>query len=445
MPSADAPSGRYARTTERLLAPLGVVAPLGDLPAAIRVASDHPELAADFLRRHRVVGLGLRRLLQAAENDQLAAPLRELANWRRELDGLLEAGWAELADGVTATGVATAGIKGLAMRAEYQHALDRDAGDIDVMVHTVDDAWELATWLRGRGYDWCEYEWPWIKRDLPTSKIYGQFQVWKQVGDQYLRFDVHFGGYSVRHCRLASCAPSRPGLSLIGPSGNLPCLLGNSSGDFLLRLKDVNDIAVLLTSGWRPGQQELDMIQSLGLARFWNALLDRMRALTLLTEDEQHAVRGLRLGYGHQRVPFGHPSPRARTRATVADAFRYGVADGGLRRAVAVARGAYSYYSKKHQLTIGPCAHPDRAAMLRDLTNETCVRLIPPRLIGDGPSDAARHAATHRRQVPGTQLLTEVVSGQHAYLEGSDERLVPTLSYHLCAVEAAGNAAAADG
>jgi len=412
---------------------------------AIRVAFDHPELAADFLRRHRVVGLGLRRLHEAVEHDRLAAPLRELASWRVELDGLLEAGWAELADGVAATGVATAGIKGLAMRAEYQYPLDRDAGDIDVMVHTVDDAWELATWLRGRGYDWCEYEWPWIKRDVATSKIYGQFQVWKQVGEQYLRFDIHFGGYSVRHCRLAACAPSQPGLSLIEPAGNLPCLLGNSSGDFLLRLKDVNDLAVLIKNGWRPDRQELTMIRSLGLARFWNALIRRMSGLTLLTEDEQRAVRGLRVAYGHQRVPFGSPSPRARTRATVADAFRYGAADGGLRRAVAVARDAYSYYSKKHQLTVGPCEHPDRAALLRNLTNETCIRLIPPRMIGTEPTGAAQHEATRRRQLPGTQLLVEVVSGQHAFLEGNDERLVPTLSYNLCAVEAAGAGTAGEG
>jgi len=109
-----------------------------------------------------VVGLGRRHLLEYGNRElqQLPKELRDAFEWRHRLDVLLESGWGELAQAVMETGIRTAGIKGAAMRSLYAHATDRDAGDIDIMVENVDEAWRLASWLRRRGYDWCEYEWP---------------------------------------------------------------------------------------------------------------------------------------------------------------------------------------------------------------------------------------------------------------------------------------------
>jgi hypothetical protein len=425
---------------ERALVPLGVGYPRGDLSSALLVALANPAEAAGFLRRHRVVGLGLRRLAEV--EPALPAPLMDLLRWRHQLDAMLDAGWQELQAAVVDTGVATVGIKGLSMRGAYEHRLDRDAGDLDIMVHTVDDAWQLASWLRERGYDWCEYEWPWLKRDVRTQRIYGQFQVWKPQGGEYLRFDIHFGGYSVRHCRLAACTPSTGGLSLLEPAANLACLLGNSSGDFLIRLKDVNDVAVLLRNGHLAPEATVETVRHLGLGRFWNTLIDRVAAEVSLTEPEHEALRSLRVDRRpRQRVPFGVASPRARTVATVLDAFAYGQALAGPLRGLRVALPAWSYYRKKHELKVGACAHDGPSTLIPAMTNETCVRLVPTRLIDPDTRTApaaAEIGSARRRDIPGTSLLTEVVTDHHAFIDGGGERLVPTISYHLCAFEAAG-------
>jgi hypothetical protein len=311
------------------------------------------------------------------------------------------------------------------MRALYDNPRDRDAGDLDLMVDNVDDAWKLVWYFRTRGFDWCEYEWPWLKRDARSQNLYGQFQVWQEVRGQYLRFDIHFGGYSVRHCRLSEWTISAVGYRPATPTANLPCLLGNAAGDFLIRLKDVNDIVLLLRRGILNQQSVKSVVFGLGFERFWNALLSRTSEFAALTSDEQAALSELYVrGVRSQHVPFGAPSRTARTIATVLDATRVGREDRGLTGGLANGLGALRYYS----------------TLVSDMSNSTCVRLIPPRMLQlDNNAAGANVApASFRRNIPGSGLLDEVIVDDHTFIEAHGERFVPTVFYRLCNVEANG-------
>jgi hypothetical protein len=175
-------------------------------PTAVDVALDDPDRTVDMLRRHRVVNAGELRL-----SGRLPA-VSEWADRYGLLRKLLAEAWSELDAGVDELGIGVAGIKGLATRELYADSSTRDVGDLDVMVTGVDDAWRLAGWLRARGYDWYAEELPWLKRDEATGRVYGQVPVRKYVGLAPLRVGVHFGGYSVRHCRLAPCTVTAGGL-----------------------------------------------------------------------------------------------------------------------------------------------------------------------------------------------------------------------------------------
>lgn len=341
------------------------------------------------------------------------------------------------------TGVAVHGIKGLTMRTLYQTPADRDIGDLDLMVRDVDDAWELASYFRSQGFDWCEYEWPWVKRDTRSGQLYGQFQVWRATGADYLRFDIHFGGYSVRHCRRSDWAGPVSGYHPADPAANLPCLLGNAAGDFLIRLKDVNDIVVMLRRGLLDRDTVQTTVTRLGLERFWNTLLSRARALTALTsaEDAVLAVLSVREARA-QRVPFGIPSRAARTFATAFDAARAGRDDHGLREGVATGLSAFRYYASDLSVQVSPCKHTRPPAVVSRMSNSACVRLIPQRMLNPGGDSTT---ASARRAISGSELLEEVIAAHHAFVEAGGERFVPTIFGRLCFVEAGGAPARSGG
>jgi hypothetical protein len=324
------------------------------------------------------------------------------------------------------------------MRALYDNPRDRDAGDLDLMVDNVDDAWELVRYFKRRGFDWCEYEWPWLKRDVRSRNLYGQFQVWQEIRGQYLRFDIHFGGYSVRHCRLSEWTSSAVGYRPAAPTANLPCLLGNAAGDFLIRLKDVNDITLLLRRGMLDRQFVKSVVVGLGFERFWNALLSRTSELSALTDDELGALSELYVrGMRPQHVPFGTPSHTARTIATVLDAARVGREDRGLIGGLTNGLGALRYYAKKLTVQIHSCKHDRPSKVVSTMSNSTCVRLIPQRMLN---SDDNAAPAPFRRNLTGSGLLDEVIVDGHIFIEADGDRFVPTIFYRLCSVEANGDA-----
>ncbi len=424
--------GAFLSVDEELaLLPLGLSGPDERLGAAIDLALRKPAATVTFLRRHRVVGLGLRRLAEGAE---LPAELRALRQRRADLDALLQSALRDVQAGSEETGVPVAGIKGLAMRALYPLATDRDTGDVDVMCNSVDEAWELASWLRRRSYDWCQYEWPWLKRDRESGEIYGQFQVWQEFGEISKRIDIHFAGYSVRHSRRAPIRVSEAGFSLLTPSDNLPCLLGNAAGDFLVRLKDVNDTQRLLELGIGTDPATLAQLSALQLRSFWSTLMS-------WAEDARAMWRRPRWWVDDSRAPFGVPDSRRRTIATLIDAYRDGADRGGLLGGVRTAIPAWDYYRRDLRVQVQACTHTRSARLIENMTNETCIRLIPPRMLdaavaGAGPAAFGRSLQAALTAIPGSQALRECRYGPHSFVSAGDEVFVPTLLYQLCRFEA---------
>ena len=415
---------------------LAHVAPVWSPAAAVDAALGDPDRAVDMLLRHRVVTAGELRL-----GGQLPA-VSEWAGRYGLLRKLLAEAWDELDAGATELGMPVAGIKGLATRGLYADGSTRDVGDLDVMVTDVDGAWRLAGWLRTRGYDWYPEELPWLKRDAATGRVYGQVAVRKYVGPVPLRVDVHFAGYSVRHCRLAPVTVSGAGLHTWEPAENLPLLLGNAAGDYVIRLKDINDVTLMLETeprlDWEPA---LGRVRAVGLDRFWNALLDEVLRTSRLSDRARTLATELRFpGVRPERVPLGGKDWSRRCRATVADAFRSG---SGPAQKVQRAWGAWRYYHRPLELRVTDrCRHGRaNAALLDSLRNDVCVRLVPTRVVRERSGSTAQPAQPVRldpdggRLVPGTHTLRQEVRDGHSYALIGGETFATTVFYDLCAAQ----------
>jgi hypothetical protein len=412
---------------------LAHVAPAWSPTAAVDSALGDPDRAVDMLLRHRVVSAGELRL-----SGQVPA-VSEWADRYGLLRKLLAESWSELDAGAAELGLAVAGIKGLAMRGLYPDGSTRDVGDLDVMVADVDEAWQLAGWLRSRGYDWYPEELPWLKRDTATGRVYGQVAVRKYVGPVPLRVDVHFAGYSVRHCRLAPCTVSGAGLHVWEPAQNLPLLLGNAAGDYLIRLKDINDVTLMLEAeprlDWEPA---LRRVRAVGLDRFWNAVVDQVLRTSELSDRARALATGLRFpGVRPERVPLGEKDWSARCRATVADAFRSG---SGPAQKVRRGWGAWRYYRRPLELRVTDrCRHGRaNAGLLGRLRNDVCVRLVPTGLVRERSGSVAspvRLDPDSGSLVPGTRTLRQQVLDRHSYALVGGETFATTVFYDLCAAQ----------
>ncbi|MFL6129581.1 MAG: nucleotidyltransferase family protein [Mycobacteriales bacterium] len=411
---------------------LAHVAPAWSVTDAVDAALADPDRAVDMLLRHRVVTAGELRLRGRVPG------VSEWADRYALLRKLLVESWAELGAGVAQLGLAVAGIKGLATRGLYRDGSIRDVGDLDVLVDDVDEAWRLAGWLRSRGYDWYPEELPWLKRDAATGLVYGQVAVRRYVGPVPLRVDVHFAGYSVRHCRLAPCPLSGTGLHLWEPAENLPLLLGNAAGDYVIRLKDINDITLMLEAeprlAWEPA---LGRVRAVGLDRFWNAVLDQVLRTSELSGRARALAGELRFpGVRPERVPLGEKDWSRRCRATAVDAFRSG---SGPVRKVRRACGAWRYYRRPLQLRVTDrCRHGRAdAGLLEHLRNDVCVRLVPTRMVRErsGTAAAVRLEPGSGSLVPGTRTLRQRVLDGHSYALIGGETFATTVFYDLCAAQ----------
>lgn len=412
---------------------LAHVAPAWSPAAAVESALGDPDRAVDMLLRHRVVTAGELRL------DGRVPGASEWADRYGLLRKLLAESWTELEAGAAEMGLAVAGIKGLATRGLYADSSTRDVGDLDVMVSDVDEAWRLAGWLRTRGYDWYAEELPWLKRDAATGRVYGQVAVRKYVGPVPLRVDVHFAGYSVRHCRLAPCTVSGAGLHLWEPAENLPLLLGNAAGDYVIRLKDINDVTLMLEAeprlDWEPA---LRRVREVGLDRFWNAVVDEVLRTGELSDRARALATGLRFGgVRPEQVPLGDKDWSRRCRATVLDAFRSG--SGPVQKA-RLAWGAWRYYRRPLELRVtDSCGHGRADAGLLDhLSNDVCVRLVPTRLVRElsgSPASPVRLDQGGGSLIPGTRTLRRQVLDGHSYALIGGETFATTVFYDLCATQ----------
>jgi hypothetical protein len=412
---------------------LAHVAPAWSPADAVDAALADPDRAVDMLLRHRVVTAGELRLSGRVPG------VSEWADRYALLRKLLVESWAELGAGVAELGLPVAGIKGLATRGLYPDSTVRDVGDLDVMVNDADEAWRLAGWLRARGYDWYEKELPWLKGDLATGEVYGQVAVRKYVGPVPLRVDVHFAGYSVRHCRRAPCPVSGTGLHHWEPAENLPLLLGNAAGDYVIRLKDVNDVTLMLEAeprlDWEPA---LARVRAVGLDRFWNALVDEVLRTGALSERARALATELRFdGVRPERAPLGDRNWSRRCRATVADAFRSG---SGPAQKMRRAWGGWRYYRRPLELRVTDrCRHGGgNAGLLDHLRNDVCVRLVPTRMVRERSGSTrtpVRLEPEAGSLVPGTRTLRQQVLDGHSYALIGGETFATTVFYDLCAAQ----------
>ena len=413
---------------------LAHVAPAWSPTRAVDTALGDPDRTVDMLLRHRVVTAGELRL-----GGQVPG-VTEWAGRYGLLRTLLAESWEELDAGATELGLSVAGIKGLATRSLYPDGSTRDVGDLDLMVTDVDEAWQLAGWLRGRGYEWYPEELPWLKRDAATGRVYGQVAVRKYVGPVPVRVDVHFAGYSVRHARLSPVTVSGPGLHTWEPAENLPLLLGNAAGDYVIRLKDINDVTLMLEAeprlDWEPA---LDRVQAVGLDRFWNAVVDEVLRTSELSDRARALAKELRFaGVRPEPVPLGEKEWGRRCRATVADAFRSGSSP--VQR-VQRAWSAWRYYRRPLELRlVEPCRHGRaNAGLLDSLRNDVCVRLVPTALVrekSEAPVSPVRLDPAGSELVPGTRTLRRRVVDGHSFALIGGETFATTVFYDLCATQA---------
>ncbi|WP_328873971.1 nucleotidyltransferase family protein [Streptomyces sp. NBC_00287] len=421
--------------TLRILA-LAHVAPRIPREEAVEEVLRDEQKALAVLRANQVLSFAADRLAgsgRAPEGSVILAAAEAKRKERAHLEDL----WSQIGEAVAEAGIPVAGIKGRAAVALYDDPGVRDFSDIDLMAGSIDDALALVEVLRRRGFEWWGNELPWVKRDRHTGRIYGQVPLDLVRGTERYGVDLHFSGYSIRHSRFLPVDVTGSGLHRWTPMENLPLLVGNAAGDFLIRQKDVNDVTLLLERSDQDWTPALDRIRSVGLGPFWNAILAATTRTAALSPEAAERAAGLTLtGVGRETPPFAMPDPRRRVRGTVLDAYRSG---GGLLPGIRLAAGAYRYYRRPLRLTaVQSCRHrAPAAAPIRHLRNDVCVRLVPMDMVrtldsGTAPEDALQQRTS---SVPGSVRMRELHWSGHSFAQLNDELFAPTVLYDICPVQ----------
>lgn len=286
-------------------------------------------------------------------------------------------------------GIPILAIKGLSVKEYYADPQLRDMNDIDIMVWRVDDALQLMPILHDLGYMFECRELPWLKRDLATGNVYGQFNLKFSQIDTLPSIDIHFGGYSVRHCGLCRLkkAQPKPGLSYLSLQENLPYLVGNAAGDYRITTKDLNDISLSLnihSKGWRQAIAELDIV---GLLPFFNLMLYNLKQFSNLSNLQSLRIEGiLKRSNPEWPQPSSFLSWQRRWLATSKHAFRLGLRH-SYRQAIISAFSAMRYYWKPLQKVVVK-RRQDSVTRMPELNSLTCIRLVPVELLGRILSDS---------------------------------------------------------
>ncbi|MEQ4305836.1 aminotransferase class III-fold pyridoxal phosphate-dependent enzyme [Plantactinospora sp. B6F1] len=360
---------------------LGSLAPRCDIAEATRRLADIPaETVLDWLSRHKVVSIAVRRLAQPGIHlpPALADGLARSAEHRRLVNRNLDVELPHLTDLVARSGARAFLIKGMASRACYPEPYDRDIGDFDLWVPDTAEAVALAGELTDAGYRMAEHELPWIK-STRSGHLYGQFLLEREVADGRVAVDVHYGGYSVRHCGLLRLNPGTvgPGLHRLDTLQNMPMLVANAAGDYFMTLKDLNDLYLAVADSGFDWDTVRARVREIGLAGFFNNMLRQLREWFSLTDAQAETVRGLRFRAAWEPAPSrtGWVWNR-RWLVTVAHA-----AATGLRVSpadtVRMTRTAAGYYRHRLTLRLGGASDDRPIRVPDDLNPWTCVRLVP--------------------------------------------------------------------
>jgi hypothetical protein len=412
-----------------------------DAQLAAAIAKVDDERLGFAVAKEKAAALAMRRLTAIAPErieglravTELAARLDLVDASRQQFPALC----AKMDEAASRMGVPIWTIKGLGAREWYQDPDARDIGcDVDVMVPTVDDAVTLTTWLRStQGYDYTRQELPWLKATA-DGDVYGQVNL-SHPDAGVPKVDIHFGGYSVRHCgRMPLIGPTPPpGLHSYSPSGTVLHVVANSAGDYFVLAKDLNDLAAALGDDRIDWDVVLSTLDTVALTGYLGYLLGEVIALQAL--DESLLAKAQRL---HGRCPVERPRPatadywgashwRRRWIGTSLHAFELGRRR-SLKEGVRLGVSAARYYRTRFKLTVRKDAEPLR---LHRLTSWECIRLVPADVASELVS-AAQPRSTEEpdgaRDPLGKQI--EIVrTGAGDLVCTPDTVFVPTLDYNL--------------
>jgi hypothetical protein len=281
-------------------------------------------------------------------------------------------------------GITVWGIKGVSARRFYEeHDVVRDLTDVDVMVRTAEEGFALATALLDRGYWYDERELPWLKRDVDRT-LYGQINLQYETPDEQPNVDIHFGGYSVRHCGLipVTAPKAEAGLACYSMQDNIPVMVANAAGDHWVSMKDLNDLYIALTArdvDWETIDHQL---RDVGLRAFFAHALALLRASHALDPATAELVDE-RLHAARARPEWPRPgnqlSWQRRWAVTTIHATRLGRRQSAWRAAVCGVSAA-RYYRRPLHLRLRR-GMPGVATRLPPLNNWTCARLVPAELV----------------------------------------------------------------
>jgi Uncharacterised nucleotidyltransferase len=429
---------------------IGCLAPRGGSADCLRTLSGYdPEYLAALLRRHKV-RLRADRILRS-QSEPLLEPLRRslepyarVARYRLSaFDALIP----ELDRLGSDLEFAIFGIKGLAARRFYGGSADRDLGDADMFVATDSQAWTVASWFRSRGWSFDTKELPWLKVDQDSGLAYGQIRLVQdrsvEAGGVFA--DIHYGGYSVRHCGLYRLRelPLIPGWHEVAPQTNFVLAVANAAGDDFITLKDLNDLFLVLREGRVELDVAMDDLRAVGLDRFVAVMVRRLAELFDMSAIPPGRAEGLsNLGRSEPVPPLEAADRGMRLRVTVRHSFEVGRRHSYLRGVRAALTG-YRYYVSGLRLRIGPSWRI--RPRVPHLNSWTCIRLMP--------ASGLANRGPYRRRSPGasrdSRLKTVsrlgavrfVRTGRSVLTIAGGEVFVPTVYFRLSAAVVADAAA----
>ncbi len=332
-------------------------------------------------------------------------------------------------------------IKGAAARQWYDDPELRDLGDCDLMVADERQGFALTRALRDEGYGYEPRELPWLKFDPADSCVYGQVNLRSPDPDELLGVDVHFGGYSIRHCARSRWRPEPDepaGLSTPDSAVTLVHLVGNAAGDLAVTVKDLNDLTLVLERedlDWLAAVTELRRVH---LLPFFRTMLRRLTKLVRLGPVAARRVADLPAGVWEPVPLTDRAGWRNRWGTTVAHAFRTGLGN-SVPAALGDASTAARYYWRPLELALaGPSESPEPVAW----NPRTCVRLVPldtARALAagsrpSGPGPAAGTDADPAAEPAVTPALSGVrfeSVGRGFVVHAAGDQFIPTVDYRL--------------
>jgi hypothetical protein len=415
---------------------LAAARPIVDVLDACREAD--AGAAAELFRRHKVRLLVARRLRE--EDDPTFEPLVEAmaphVRTAKQRAATIDDVIATLDDAGRQVGIAVYGIKGMVGRTLYDDPAVRDLGDVDVYVASERDGWTLALWLRALGWEYDQRELPWFKGDLDTGQLYGQVRLTRsQAGAEHF-VDIHYGGYSVRHCALhrIQADDAAPGWHLLTRQENVVLAVANAAGDDFITLKDLNDLFLMCHDPDVDLAAARRALREVRLDGFFGAMAVRLQELFDLTSVPPEVRRLLSsLDRREPTPPLAAPDGRLRRRVTTAHAFRTGRSH-SLRRGLLTGITAWQYYGSTLALRVRPAK---RRRPLPPLNPWTCVRLVP----ADVATSGAPQISSTVPSVPGPGATGESLSGcdmlrvvhcpSGDVVTAGEDVFVPTVDYAL--------------